>query len=209
MTPIDAPWNRPLRRPCRSDRCIAPATPDGGRCRPLALRLRAVLAPEQGAQLVEFAFILPLLLSILFGIITGGIAFSRNLAVDNAAREAARYGATLPVDAAMSDWLDTVADVAIGSATGDLDNGEQGRQVCVAYVHPDGSEATDQTTRMIVDAAGARTVAVGSQCFADGRPDSERRVQVRLERESELIVVMWGRTLTISGESIAHFERGA
>ena len=209
MTPIHAPWNRLRRRPIRAGRAAAPATPDAERSSTSAVKLRAALAPEQGAQLVEFAFILPLLLSILFGIITGGIAFSRNLAVDNAAREAARYGATLPVDAAMSDWLDTVADVAIGSATGDLDNGEEGRQVCVAYVHPDGSEATDQTTRMIVNPAGGRTIAVGSQCFADGRPDSERRVQVRLQRESELIVVMWGRTLTISGESIAHFERGA
>lgn len=157
---------------------------------------------------MEFAFILPVLLSLLFGIITGGIAFSRNIAVDNAAREAARYGATLPVDS-MSDWLNTVADVAIGSATGDLDDGDPGRSVCVAYVHPDGGDPADQTTRLVVDAVGARTVSVGSECFADGRSNSERRVQVQLQRESDLIVVLWDRTLTLRGESTARFERGA
>ena len=164
---------------------------------------------EQGAQLVEFAFVLPVLLVLLMGIITGGIAFSQSIAVDNAARESARYGATLPVDVDMNTWLNDVADVAIGSATGDLDDGEPGREVCVAYVHPDGSAAEDQTTRMVVDTAGSRTVTVGSACFADGRPNDERRVQIQLERDADLILVFWSRTLTLAGESTARFERAS
>lgn len=164
---------------------------------------------ESGAQLVEFAFVLPLLLMILMGIVTGGIAFNRNISVDNAARESARYGATLPVESGMNTWLNDVADVAIRSAAGDLNDGIQGRQVCIAYVHPDGSDVDDRTTRLTVNTAGARTVNVGGTCFADGRPNDERRVQVALERESDLILVLWGRTLTLAGESTVRFERAS
>jgi hypothetical protein len=166
------------------------------------------LLGEQGAQLVEFALVLPLLLTLLLGIITGGIAFSRSIAVDNAAREAARYAATLPVDTDMSTWLNDVADVAIRSATGDMDIGEQGREICVAYVYPAGSDPTDQTTRIFINAAGARVVTVGSSCYGDGRPNDERRVQVLLERESDLVLALWDRTLTLEGESTVRFERG-
>jgi Flp pilus assembly protein TadG len=162
---------------------------------------------EQGAQLVEFAFVLPLLLMILMGIITGGIAFNRNISVDNAAREAARYGATLPVESGMSTWLNDVADVAIRSATGDLDDGIQGRAVCIAYVYPDGSDADDRTARILVNSTGVRTVSVNNTCFADGRPNDERRVQVQLARDSDLVLVLWSTTLTLQGESTVRFER--
>lgn len=176
---------------------------------PILRRLRDQLPGEQGAQLVEFALVLPVLLSLLLGIVTGGIAFNRNISIDNAARESARYGATLPVDGGMSAWLNSVADVAIGSATGELDDGEQGRSVCVAYVHPDGADPVDQTTRLVVDSAGIRTVAVGSQCFADTRPNDERRVQVQVQRDTDLILVLWGRTVTLEGQSTVRFERAS
>lgn len=170
-------------------------------------RFHLIQSDEQGAQLVEFAFVLPVLMMLLMGIITGGVAFNRGISVENAARETARYAATLPVDVDMATWLNDVADVAIRSATGDLDDGEQGRQICVAYVYPDGTEATDQTTRLIVDAESSRSVTTGVDCFSDGRPGDERRVQVRLERQSDLILVFWGRTLSVVGESTTRFER--
>ena len=162
---------------------------------------------ERGAALVEFALIIPLLLVVMLGIITGGIGLNRNISLNNAAREGARYGATLPIDGDMTAWLNAVADVAIDSATGDLDNGEPGRTVCVAFVHPAGGGPTDQTTRLIVSEAGLRTVTVGNVCHADGRPNDERRVQVDVARTTELEVVVWSRDITIEGASTARYER--
>lgn len=47
---------------------------------------------EEGAVAVEFAFILPLLVVLLFGIVQFGIAFNRQQGIHAAAREGARLG---------------------------------------------------------------------------------------------------------------------
>ncbi len=168
--------------------------------------MKRALAEERGAQLLEFAFILPILLSLLFGIVTGGVAFSHNLSIDNAARETARYGATLPVDGDLPAWLHQIADVAISTATGTLDDGEDGREVCVSYVFPNGTHAHDQTQSLNVDQVGNRTTS-NVPCVADGRPNSERRVQVIVQRDTDLIVFYFSKTLTLEGQAVSRFER--
>jgi Flp pilus assembly protein TadG len=50
---------------------------------------------ETGAELIEFAIVLPLMLLVLFGIIDFGLLFQRYHVVTNAAREGARV-AVLP-----------------------------------------------------------------------------------------------------------------
>jgi Flp pilus assembly protein TadG len=47
---------------------------------------------ERGAVAVEFAFLLPILVVLLFGIIQFGIAFNRQQGIHAAAREGARLG---------------------------------------------------------------------------------------------------------------------
>jgi len=53
---------------------------------------------ERGANLVEFAIVVLLLLLILAGIADLGRAFYGYNVITNAAREAARYGTRLPLD---------------------------------------------------------------------------------------------------------------
>lgn len=54
---------------------------------------------ESGAALVEFAFILPLLLVLLFGIVEMGLALRDQLTMSNAVTGAARIGSVLGDDA--------------------------------------------------------------------------------------------------------------
>ncbi|MEE9183331.1 MAG: TadE/TadG family type IV pilus assembly protein [Acidimicrobiia bacterium] len=164
---------------------------------------------QQGASLVEFALILPILLSLLLGTVTAALSFSSSLSLNNAARETARFGATLPVDPDIGVWLNEVADVSISSATGDLDSGVPGRSVCIAYVHPAGTAPDDSTTMLTIDEDGARTATIGSTCFADGRPLDERRVQVRLERETDLNVLFFSNTITLTRDATVRFERAS
>ena len=161
---------------------------------------------EEGASLIEFALILPILAALLLGIVTVGLALNGKNSINNAARESARYGATLSVDTTMSAWLDDVADVAIRSATGQLDNGIDNRTLCVAYVYPAGTAATDRTAKVEIDPAGVRNYTLG-QCFADGRPNDERRVQVSAARDTEILALFFIRDVTLDAESVARFER--
>ncbi|MDD1476829.1 TadE/TadG family type IV pilus assembly protein [Arthrobacter sp. H16F315] len=49
---------------------------------------------QRGAAAVEFALIVPLLLSLVFGVIDYGAAFAQTINLQGAAREAARQGVT-------------------------------------------------------------------------------------------------------------------
>ncbi len=48
---------------------------------------------ERGASAVEFALVMPILLMLVFAIISYGFLFAQDLALGNAARQTARYGA--------------------------------------------------------------------------------------------------------------------
>jgi Flp pilus assembly protein TadG len=54
--------------------------------------IRRAWTSERGAELLEFAFALPILLFVLAGIVDFGILFQRYEVVTNAAREGARVG---------------------------------------------------------------------------------------------------------------------
>lgn len=151
---------------------------------------------ERGAGLVEFALLLPLFLSLAFGVLTGGTAYNRKLAITTAAREGARYGATLPSSTPVGTLLAQVADVTESSGSGELDDGTAGRLICVAFVSSTG--AASKLTRTTSDASGSGT------CFSDGRTDS--RVQVRVERTAEFNVFFFHPTVTLSGRSVARYE---
>lgn len=174
---------------------------------------------QRGAALLEFSLVLPVLLVLMLGIVTTGSALNRTNSLNNAARESARYGATLPADNLVK-WLNLVATVAQNSATGDLDDGVRGRTICVSYVYPNGTApsvdddddvsmamTTDHTATLTVDETGTKTYAIGSPCYADGRTPDERRVQVFVERDVELNFVFTQPEVTIDSMSTARFER--
>ena len=174
-------------------------------------RRRGVICGGQdGAALVEFALVLPLFLILVFGIISFGLLFNHKLSLTDGAREAGRFGATLPVTnfAAsgdpMQDWLDTITARAIADATGSLDPGVENRTICVAYVYPDGTAGVDETRRRF-ESSGV-VVYSREPCFVDGRPTNERRVQVQVGRDADLEAIFFSTTVTLNGESVTRFE---
>jgi len=164
---------------------------------------------NRGAALVELAIALPLLIMLLVGMVSAGIAYNHQLALTHSAREGGRYAATLPVtDLGMNAWLTEIVSQTIDDATGTLGSGVPGRYVCVAYVYPDGVSANDQTTRQVLSGSGPPATDVGQQCMAggDGRPDTERRVQVVVARDIDFNAVVFSSTLTIDAEAVNRFE---
>jgi Flp pilus assembly protein TadG len=78
-----------------------------------------------GQALVEFAIVLPLLLTLVLGIIQFGFLFGTHLGLANATREGARYGATLPTtdgstagEVTNHVWNTTADTGALGQALG-------------------------------------------------------------------------------------------
>ena len=167
------------------------------------------LGDSRGAALVELAFALPILVMLLVGMVSAGIAYNHQLALTHSAREGGRYGATLPVNpGTMDDWLETVINQTVADATGTVDPGVPGRYICVAYVHPNGTAAGDTTTRRIMNESGLQGSQGGTECFAsgDGRPDSERRVQVVVGRDTDFSVVFFSSVLNLDAEAVNRFE---
>jgi len=171
------------------------------------LNLEGAVRESRGAALLELAIALPLVVMLVVGMVSAAIAYNHQLSLSHAAREGARFGATLPTSnyPLMDDWLDTVAAATVGDAAGTLGAGAAGRLVCVAFVHPDGTLALDSTRRRI-ESGGSVAYADDQTCFTDGRPDSERRVQVVVERDSEFGVVFWSADLTLDSEAASRFE---
>jgi hypothetical protein len=161
---------------------------------------------DRGAVLIELAFALPILMMLILGMASAGIAFNHQLALTHSAREGGRHAATLPVNnfGSMNAWLDTVALGVLDDATGSLGPGVPGHFICVAYVHPDGLVPEDQTTRRID--TGGPPIYASDPCFADGRPLGERRVQVVVARDTDFNALFFSTTLTLGSEAINRFE---
>ena len=175
---------------------------------------------EDGASLVEFALILPIFMALVLGLFTGGAAYERKLAVTGAAREGARFGATVPVNGDIKAWLFTVAKAVKDGATGDLNDGVDNRRICIAYVYPVGTSDNDRTSSFTVTTgsfpASAASITVdnalcktpdGSADYDDGIADtSQRRVDVVSSRTSKIEVLLFSMTRTLSGTSVTRFE---
>jgi Flp pilus assembly protein TadG len=111
---------------------------------------RRLRSSERGAELIEFALVLPLLLLLVLGIVDFGFLFQRYEVVTNAAREGARL-AVLPgyvsadVQARVNDYLQQGGvPTSAGNPTVQLDDvsiplgaGKTvgGKQVQVQYFH--------------------------------------------------------------------------
>ena len=98
---------------------------------------------------MEFAIVFPLLAMLVFGMLSGGIVMNRKLSVTHATREAARYGATVPVDqlGTPDAWADHVRDVAVERSGGVLEP----EHVCVALMDGTTIEASTDGTACITD----------------------------------------------------------
>lgn len=98
---------------------------------------------DRGAALVEAALVIPLLLLLTFGIWTTARAWNINNTMEHAAREAARYGATVdPWDLNTSPAeVRSVADADMASAAIDT---SAIQTVCIELI-ADGDDSCDGT----------------------------------------------------------------
>jgi hypothetical protein len=139
------------------------------------------------------AFIFSLLIMLLVGVVTSATAFGQKNSIENAAREASRYAATLPE---AWDNLDDVVSVAVEAAQGDLDADVDGQYICVAH--------TGHNQKLVV-IGGVPTGPSGGTCYPDGLSDS--RVQVETRRQSQINAALFSVDLNLTATASARYER--
>jgi Flp pilus assembly pilin Flp len=156
---------------------------------------------ESGAAMVEMAFIFGILVMLLVGVVTSAIAFGQKNQIENAAREASRFAATLapdPITGIDNAWLEAVRNVAQEAAQGNLDAGVEGQHICVAHFGSSGWQ------RLRQDDGGA-PVPGTEPCYSDGLSDP--RVQVETGRDTEINAAFFSVDISLVAPATARYER--
>lgn len=116
---------------------------------------------ERGAAAVEFALVVPLLLMILFGMISTGLTLADHLSTTNAAREAARYGAA--ADATNTAWATSVRD-RLKQTYLNANQNVSDAQICVRLVRSNGTVAQQWAGSACGTAPGLPTGMTSGSC---------------------------------------------
>lgn len=174
--------------------------------------MRQARPRDSGAAAVEFALLFPIFMILVLGTIAGGIAFSKQLTVTQAAREASRYGATYDVTVAggIDPWLQAVRTAA-RQAVGNKNDPFGGyNDLCVAYV-------VTKTVAGVVQVDDA--VGKSKYLKEDGTTDKgacpttnpalikdTTYVQTAIARESSFFVIFINTTLQLDAVSVTPYE---
>ncbi len=114
---------------------------------------------ERGAAAVEFALVLPLLLLVVFGVVTYGLIFTAQISLNSAARDGARAGVVQPLGGTALT-CSTIATMARGSSA---TLGVNSTAVGVTVTGPTGTTCSLAKNAGSVTGAGASsTVCTGS-----------------------------------------------
>jgi len=174
---------------------------------------------ERGSTLVEFALIFPIFMTVVLGMFSGGSAYNQKAAMNSAAREGARYAATLPISGfsacsaatQLECWLHTVANYVENASEGSLGVGIAGWEVCVAYVYlPATGSQTNHETHALDKATqtGGFNKVMSGQCPGanDAPEDNKPRVQVVTRRSGSIDALFVTHSFTLSTKTITRFE---
>ena len=153
--------------------------------------------PEKGAVAVEFALIMPVLVTMLFGMVWTGLAYADHIAVNNAIREGARYGAAADATNG-STWATSVRDRLI-QVYANRESTLTNAQICVRLVKSDGTTQASWTGSSCGSAPSTwpPTMATGS-CVVEVWASKPRTISLILFPDLHV---------TIGGNSIAYYGR--
>jgi hypothetical protein len=159
-------------------------------------------AGERGAVAVEFALVLPLLVMLLLGVATAGIALSHSLGLTNAVREGSRFAATTPypppAPAVPADWADDVVDRVRATQ---FDDPAETSKICVDLYKQDTGSLVDHCT------ASGLTEDPGPFTAPASTPAGECVVRVWAARTFEINGVLFNYERVMTRQSIAVYER--
>lgn len=176
---------------------------------------------EDGAAAVEFALLFPIFMILALGIINGGLAFSRQINVTQAAREASRFGGTYYIDGINGGagslqtredtWLDAV-DTALQQSAGNAANPIGGYDYrCVAIVRMTSATppTVDTTVSRYKETNGSGPSVRGAGACPSTTPaaiSGGTYAQTILSRDVKFFVLFISPTLHLDAVSSTPYE---
>jgi Flp pilus assembly protein TadG len=151
---------------------------------------------ERGAALVEFALILPLVMALILGLVSGGAAYNRKISMNGAVREGSRFAATLDGSGSFvtGTWAGDVQARTAELSTGDLTTA----QVCVKLV--------DAATGATVTGGGYSAGTCSGEPAKPPTATSGCVIKVWAARPDKLQVMFFSADLTLTAKSVARYE---
>jgi Flp pilus assembly protein TadG len=155
--------------------------------------------------LVEVALVLPIMVLVTLGIVDFGFIYFVRGSVDNAAREGARYGATVPLEQCNptsncggKTWAQLVQAVVAERSFGDV----TASQVCVALVT--GANSVYSSASL---GSSHYSSTAGSTCYDDGDSDTGNRVHISITKTGDKInAVLFKADVTLTSKATAKYE---
>jgi Flp pilus assembly protein TadG len=155
---------------------------------------------ERGAALVEFALILPIVVSLMMGMVTGGLAYNKKIAITDAVRGAARYGATRSDS---TTFAANVRDRLVQLSASEL----SGSDVCVELIRG-GSPNVVVRSWYASNANSSCPSTFGTAPATPTVSDGYCVVKVWGMKEAKLQAVLFNSDLRLKAGSVAAYERG-
>ena len=150
-------------------------------------RRSAARRGDRGAAVVEFAIVLPVLMMLLLGMVSGANAWNQSQSMGHGGQVAARFASTLPVPDRrtedMDDWLDDVIDRAIAASAGTMDAGTRrpSRSASPTSIPP--GRRPDKTVQPADERRRHPHARAPPSASPTGRATTAKRVQVVMERD--------------------------
>ena len=158
-------------------------------------------SPERGAAMVELALILPVLMSLLLGIVSGGASYNKKVALTDSVRSASRFGSTLSdttnLGSLVAQRLQQVAATELSTA-----------DVCVELVRKGSPDTV--VSHWYTSAGGASCPATfGSAPATPTMTDGFCVVKVWGLKDSTLQAFFFTSNLKLKAGAVAAYERGS
>ena len=156
------------------------------------------LRNQSGAVAVEFALVLPVLAMLLLGTITGGLAFNDHLALTNAVREGARFGATTVNNGAWNAAVVTRTQQVYLNGMSTLSTS----QVCAQLW-----QQTAAVSPVLKQGPATCNLGTTPPDVPDGVLAGECYVMVWAAKPANLDYVLGSADITLGAGSVSYYER--
>lgn len=151
---------------------------------------------HRGASAVEFALVMPILVTLIFGTVWTGLAYADHIAVNNAVREGARYGAA--ADASLATWPTSVRD-RVKQVYANAESSLGDSQICVRLI--------DSSNAVLASTMGASCGTIPS-AWPPPMAGGSCAVEVWATKPRTIpLIVFPDMHVDVAGNSIAYYGR--